>query len=170
VRRITGLVIPDLQVTYKLTDLDGLNVWYESRLLEVGVEDMQNLATTDIVDLMLNTRIPVDRLIDWIDQAFLYLRIAPKPERELLRGYGIRTATDLLDVYKAHRGMGDLLPAAANGNTPSRVAALVVSLGGERNLQHVQAWKRYAVERVAEPAAVPEPEPAPDAAPVPATT
>ena len=75
IRKPIGLVVDSLEPKHKLGDLDGLNIWYESRLLEVGVEDMQNLTTTDIVDLMLNTRIPVDRIVDWIDQAFLYLRV-----------------------------------------------------------------------------------------------
>ena len=55
-----------------------MNIWYESRLLEEGIEDMQNLATANIVDVMLRTRIPVDRLVDWIDQAYLYLHLWPE--------------------------------------------------------------------------------------------
>ena len=85
VRKPIGKVVDSLEPKHKLGDLDGLNIWYESRLLEVGVEDMQNLATTDIVDLMLNTRIPVDRMIDWIDQSLLYVRVTDERERAFLR-------------------------------------------------------------------------------------
>jgi len=147
--RIPGLFIPSLEPTYKLTDLDGLNVWYESRLLEVGIEDMENLATTDIVDLMLNTRIPVDRLIDWIDQGFLYLRVVEDAERKTLRRYGIRTSTDLLDVFadddRANE-MAQLLAEGEGGSKPSRLRSVVVALNGERNLQHVHAWRSFKVE------------------------
>jgi hypothetical protein len=65
-------VVPSLSSPYPLDQIDGLNVWYEARLLEEGIEDMQNLTTTNLVDVLLHTHVPVGRLIDWIDQAHLY--------------------------------------------------------------------------------------------------
>ncbi len=145
--RVAGVVVPALRPTYKLTDIDGLSVWYESRLLEVGVEDMQNLATTDVVDLMLNTRIPVDRLVDWIDQALLYLRVTDEAERETLRRYGIRSASDLLDVFADKQLAGEMeLLLNKDGEKPSRLRSLVVGLQHERNLQRVQAWKSFRID------------------------
>jgi hypothetical protein len=187
--KIPGVLVSSLEPTHKLTDLDGLNIWYESRLLEVGVEDMQHLATTDIVDLMLNTRIPVDRLVDWIDQALLYIRvdeatsnhtIAGKEvafvgDRTTLRKYGIRSATDLLDVLEdRERGQDFVGLLNHDDGLPSRMQALEIALQGERNLQYVQQWKRYVAKeevalRVGEGAPRPESEPEPPgAAPVPA--
>ncbi len=32
---------------------------------------MQNLTTMNLVDVILHTRVPAGRLVDWIDQAFL---------------------------------------------------------------------------------------------------
>jgi hypothetical protein len=188
IRKPIGLVVDSLESEHKLGDLDGLNIWYESRLLEVGVEDMQNLATTDIVDLMLNTSIPIDRIIDWLDQAFLYLRVVDQYERDLLRAYGIRTATDLsdaLEIGKPQPGLdrllnlslnvgqgGDGKPVLENGEPvddklPSRMLTLLATIKTERNLQHVQAWKAYpVVQPGAEVSASTERPPA--AAPVPA--
>ena len=82
-------VVPSLKQQYPLSDLDGLNIWYESRLLEEGIEDMQNLATANLVDLMLNTRIPVERLVDWVDQSLLYLHLRTEKDGEG-RGEGIQ--------------------------------------------------------------------------------
>ncbi len=156
VRKPVGLVVDSLEPKHKLGDLDGLNIWYESRLLEVGIEDIQNLTTTDIVDLMLNTRIPVDRIIDWIDQAFLYLRVVDQPSRDLLRSFGIRTATDLDDVLAVDTGsppLDRLLNIAttqqrpADDGLPSRMRAIRASIETERNMQHVRAWKAYTVDR-----------------------
>jgi hypothetical protein len=62
-----------LESDYPLYQLDGLNVWYEARLAEENIEDMQTLTTANIVDVILHTRVPVGRLIDWIDQSYLYL-------------------------------------------------------------------------------------------------
>ncbi len=37
------------------------------------MNNVEALAHHDVVDLMLATRIPVPRLVDWVDQAILYL-------------------------------------------------------------------------------------------------
>jgi hypothetical protein len=97
--------VPTLRNPYPLSDLDGLNVWYEARMLEEGIEDMQNLVTANIVDVLLHTKVPVGRLVDWMDQAHLYLLLDPSEDdgaknrvhkdRLRLRRLGIRTATDL---------------------------------------------------------------------------
>src|SRR4051812_49183367 len=78
-RRFFGLRrwVPTLRNPYPLSDLDGLNVWYEARMLEEGIEDMQNLVTANIVDVLLRTQVPVGRLGDWIDQAHLYVFLDP---------------------------------------------------------------------------------------------
>jgi hypothetical protein len=65
--------VPSLSPPYPLNQIDGLSVWYEARLLEEGIEDMQSLATANLVDVILHTRVPVGRLVDWVDQAHLYL-------------------------------------------------------------------------------------------------
>ncbi|MFI9411258.1 hypothetical protein [Nocardia gamkensis] len=67
--------VPQLTPHYPLNQLDGLNVWYESRLIEEGIEDMQSLVTANLVDVMLHTRVPLGRLVDWIDQAQLYFHL-----------------------------------------------------------------------------------------------
>ena len=65
--------VPSISPLYPLNQLDGMTIWYETRLLEAGIEDMQSLATANLVDLFLHTRVPIGRLIDWVDQAYLYL-------------------------------------------------------------------------------------------------
>ncbi|MFX0578274.1 hypothetical protein [Nocardia nepalensis] len=67
--------VPQLTPDYPLNQIDGLNVWYESRLVEEGIEDMQSLVTANLVDVILHTRVPLGRLMDWIDQAELYLHL-----------------------------------------------------------------------------------------------
>lgn len=179
--RVLRSTVRSLDTSYPLSDLDGLNVWNEARLLEVGVEDMQNLVTTNLVDVMLHTRIPMGRIVDWIDQAHLYLHLEPCRCREsadedaaagppppcsrtILRRYGIRTATDLEDVFRrtepgseADDGLG---PVRLNGmhdnalvealrwvldggdrSRPSATQAILKTFEGEPNLDHVRHWK-----------------------------
>jgi hypothetical protein len=104
--------LPSLSPRYPLSWLSGLNVWYEARLLEEGIEDLQNLTTANLVDVLLHTRVPVSRLVDWIDQAHLCLHFdgAEKSKREELpkdladlRKGGIRTATELIGAYPPDR-------------------------------------------------------------------
>jgi hypothetical protein len=73
--RALGQLVPPVTSDYPLDQLDGLNLWYEARLTEEGVEDMQNLTTMNLVDVILHTRVPPGRLVDWTDQAFLLLHL-----------------------------------------------------------------------------------------------
>lgn len=163
-------MVPVIEERYPLTDLDGLNIWWQARLVEEGVEDMQHLTTANLVELMLHTRMPVTRMVDWIDQAFLYLRVgehrsrrherqagAGVDERAQLRAHGIRTATDLLDVLdhaevdtEVRAVLTSLLHDEHDGY--QRLRCLRRSLDGEVNLRHVRTWKQAAwLERVTAP-------------------
>jgi hypothetical protein len=158
-------LVPSLRNDYPLSDLDGLSVWYEARLLELGIEDMENLATANLVDVVLHSRVPVSRLVDWVDQAHLYLHLEPKGSdagtRRILRRLGVRTATALEDVVRpCPEGQGTLVeglvPAEANqellndlrcalnrdGLTPSVTTSLLKTFENDPNLKHVRHWKR----------------------------
>jgi len=56
----------------------GINIWKEYRLEEEGIEDAQNLATADVIDLAVKTHYGLRTLIDWIDQAVLVVRLGEK--------------------------------------------------------------------------------------------
>ena len=157
-------VVPTLRTNYPLSDIDGLTVWYESRLLELGVEDAQNLATANLVDVLLHSRVPVPRLVDWVDQAILYLHLNPEPhrrdpkaapsDRARLRRLGIRSATTLEAAFSVGRS------APATGNDaelverlrwvlnespqsgPSVTETILKTLATEPNLEHVRRWKQ----------------------------
>ena len=165
-------VVPSLKNDYPLSDLDGLSVWYESRLLELGVEDLENLATANLVDVILHSRVPVGRLVDWIDQATLYLHLEPwgrsgeehrASSRYRLRRLGIRTATALEAAFRPSSsapatGSEDevLVPFVENaeliealrwalsekGSGPSVTQTLLKAFRIAPNLEHVRHWKR----------------------------
>ena len=119
--------VPTLDSRYPLSDLDGMNVWYEARLLEEGIEDVQNLVTASMVEVLLHTRVSVARLVDWHDQAQLFLHLRPRSEedkrrdhprsdggercehpRDALASIGVRSATAFLEAFPVsavnHRG------------------------------------------------------------------
>jgi hypothetical protein len=61
-----------------LSLIQGINYWHEIRLEEEGVENVQNLATCDLVELTIATRYNLRTLIDWVDQAILVHRMGQK--------------------------------------------------------------------------------------------
>lgn len=145
VAKALGRAVPSLKAKYPLSQIDGLNLFYQSRLLEEGIEDMQNLATADFVDLLLQTRIPIGRLVDWIDQTHLYIRMAPKSNddetetehpRGVLRRYGVRCATDLEMAF----GDADA-PAEVTTAVPG-LEFVLKTLRQEPNMAHVRSWKQ----------------------------
>jgi hypothetical protein len=150
-------MIPDLGSDYPLSELDGMNIWYEARLMEVGIENMQNLVTANLTDVLLSTHVPVARLVDWVDQSILYLHLpaVTKPNekgaRSRLRLHGIRAATDLQDVIAfAHRhkneqlqkAVDELLQSLPDANPASITKLLEASFAREPNLYHVTRWKK----------------------------
>jgi uncharacterized membrane protein len=147
-----GFFIPSLSSQLPISDLDGLTVWHEARLEEEDVENVPNMATADLVDLMLQTRFSPDRIIDWVDQAILFTHIGPEKTangepgvRKRLREQGIRTATSLVEVYRKAHEAGDveafekILPAGDSGRTPIRGLADAVQTNP--NFRIIWIWR-----------------------------
>jgi len=61
-----------------LTRISGINFWIERRLREGGIENVQNLATSDVINLAVKTQYNVRTLLDWVDQAVLLDRLDEK--------------------------------------------------------------------------------------------
>jgi hypothetical protein len=154
-------VLPSLYERAPLTDLEGIDVYDRSRLEDEGVTNIEALAHSDLVELMLQTRIPAARLVDWVDQAILYLHLGlydevdPEgPAHELrtrLRQHGIRTATGLLQAYRTageRAGNGPLeLSEALAGPTGSdppgapKLQVIVDALSEEEWLDNIVHWR-----------------------------
>ena len=121
VGKVTGRFRGGLEPPFSLSQLDGMDIWSESRLVEVGIEDVQHLATAHLVDVILGARIPTQRIVDWVDQSLLLLRTGLPRIDNLkepttyadLRALSVRTSTDLLEL------VGKLgLDLAPNGPWP----------------------------------------------------
>lgn len=65
-------------VDLPLSLIVGVNFWHEYRLEEEGIENVQNLATCDLIDLAVTTRYTLRTLLDWVDQAILIHRMGNK--------------------------------------------------------------------------------------------
>ena len=67
-KKVAGLVVPSMISQLPVSDLDGLTVWHEARLEEEDIENIPNMATADLVELLLNTRLPPERIYYRLDR------------------------------------------------------------------------------------------------------
>jgi hypothetical protein len=155
VKKVTGNVItlPSFHSQMPISDLDGLTVWHEARLEEEDIENVANMATADLVELMLNTRFSPERIVDWVDQAILYTELGPEQEkdpavspRHKLRSHGIRTASSFVEACQKSKSHGDrsTFEAILPGEGRSRIRSLVDTISTNTNLELIQAWRGLA--------------------------
>lgn len=152
-KKISGAakVVPSLETKLPISDLDGLTVWHEARLEEEDIENIPNMATADLVELMVNTRFPPDRIVDWVDQAILYTHLGPEQgedaaesPRRKLRAHGIRSAHSLVKAYEDSQTRNDQagLEKILDGTARSPVRSLVDTVATNPNLQLIQIWRQ----------------------------
>jgi hypothetical protein len=144
-----------LEEQLPLTQLEGLDLYDRSRLIDEGVPNIEALAHHDLVDLLLETRIPVGRLVDWVDQSILRLHLIDSSLdedtegerlRTGLRGLGIRTATDLLQAAGNHPHRRVLVttfarPGDSARAAGSRLALFVAAIRDDEWMSHLQTWR-----------------------------
>jgi hypothetical protein len=140
-----------------LTRLEGIDLYDRARLAEEGVANLDNLAHGDLVDLMLNTSIPTPQLVEWVDQAMLYLRVHNNPGDpdeqnpdklwHELRAMGVRRASDLIDERGDLRLQIVHLAQAQgrDGAFEARLRVLVDLLRGDEWFDNVRHWRRSEI-------------------------
>jgi hypothetical protein len=127
-------------------------VWHEARLEEEDIENIPNMATADIVSLLVCTRIPADRIVDWIDQAILLTYLGPNQSyesnlnnpRQQLASHGIRMASALLASASSSisRGEFDSFAALVTDEAGGSVMpTLLSSIQTNSNLSLVLRWR-----------------------------
>jgi hypothetical protein len=130
----------ELRVRSPLSKLDEVDVYERARLEEEGITSIQALARHDLVDLILSSRIPVPRLIDWIDQAILHQHV-PTATLTALRERGIRSATDYLQVCDNDAALAEL---KASMTLPGfRPTLLQAVLKGDEWLSYIENWRGH---------------------------
>jgi len=141
-----------------LTKLEGIDLYDRSRLEDEGVNNIEALAHADLVNLMLRTRIPVPQLVDWVDQAILYLHSYHPPadgeSRRLLdalREAGIRTASDLEAAKEAadkrdRTAFYDRFEVGGSSNPPT-VEILLDTFKAEEWLKEIKTWHSREAEK-----------------------
>ena len=158
--------VPSLEERHPLTKLDGVDLYERARLEQEGITNVEALAHHNLFDLMLRTRIPARRLVDWTDQAVLYLHAGAGGEKEGERRsaaletfgeFGIRTATDLETAFSAAAKReeqdtvlrlldGDGVPG--QGVRPHRVRVILDVIQDDESMTNLRFWRDYEQRRV----------------------
>jgi hypothetical protein len=106
--------------TLPLSMLEGINAFHGIRLSEVGIDNAQNLAEANLIDLILKTPYQPSILLDWIGQAKLYVHFGS--DLDNLRRMGIRTIFDFRTVCAVEERRAQI---AAEAGVSSLKVALV---------------------------------------------
>jgi hypothetical protein len=116
----------------RVTELEGIDSWTEARLAEEGIDNVQALASAPLQRLVLRTHFTTPRLVDWVDQALLYIHTANWPVQQM---DGTITAVDTAQVPKnadeaslAQDGRSDLFRALRYAGV--RTATDLLGAGG----------------------------------------
>ena len=146
IRRFTS----EIEEPVPLKNLEGIDLYDRARLLDEGIANIEALANHDLIDLLLETRIPAARLIDWLDQAILHLHARLSPElHSALRRAGIRTASDLVTVDGKHRGaLISTLGRSMNAEEDELakvLEVLVASLRDDEWMDYIHNWRTGSV-------------------------
>lgn len=84
-----------------LSMIDGISEWHESRLRDVGIDNIDNICTVEIRELLFNTAFGAQEVVAWIDQALLLMYLDPS-EIESFRRAKVRMISDF------HKKWGDI--------------------------------------------------------------
>ena len=134
----------DSESSLPLERLDGINVYHQTRLMDEGIENVENLAHADIIELMLATRIPLSTLVDWIDQAILLIHVKEAADMKKVRSYGIRTATDLESACREVKRRGEegsflgLLGPEKPAAGPPRLRSILDALADDQWMSYLR--------------------------------
>ncbi|HZM38695.1 MAG TPA: hypothetical protein VFB94_06255 [Acidimicrobiales bacterium] len=157
-----------------LTQIDGIDMYESVRLESEGITDIPTLATTDLVSMMVDTRLPVERLIDWSDQAMLMM-LVPEPDEGLddsgdgtgetaargeagkpasrvkaLQHVGIRTASSVLAAAYASKDSG-LHKQATSVLGEDLLESLAQQIANEPSTQRICHWRETEQKDLCEP-------------------
>jgi hypothetical protein len=134
--KIPGLAAEEAAPKLKL--LQGLAPENEERLKELGVQTVQQLAYADPLRLLLGSNLSAKILIDWMDQALLYIYLGEKTSE--LRSRGIRGSIETAMLWEEQeRNVTIPLLSKCVGLTPEEFAHLTKTIHDDT--QVMMLWR-----------------------------
>ncbi len=151
-----------------LEQIDGVSFWQAERLVEEGIDSIEDLATKEIPGLLINIRsVDASTLLSWVDKALLIDKVGLN-RIELFSGAFIESATDFYDrchldsdIGKSLSEISKTIEEARNDTqdqdgriTSKRLQNLLTSLEGPNLKFLIEYWKnadpRIVLEKMTE--------------------
>ena len=89
-----------------LYNIEGISLQHKERLEEIGIDNAQNLATSSLTQLLIETPFEARQLLDWIGQAKLLCYV--KGDIDKFRSVGIRSIFDLHKGQKSREAIMEI--------------------------------------------------------------
>ena len=131
----------DIGRSLPLDLIDGIDPTIKFRLNELDISDVQNLATTNPIELYVESPYGLVEIIDWIAQAQLLTELGPKPFLEA-RTTGIRDMSAFLSLGRSDAGRKLLRPflVAEQAAEDEVLQAKFESLARKCHVRHLEVW------------------------------
>ena len=126
--------------SFPLDLVDGIDPSIGFRLSELDFGDVQNLATANPIELLVETPYSFGQIIDWMAQAQLLAELGP--QRFLsARNQGIRDIAAFLDLGRTEAGRTLLRPLLSASDEPDDVLrARIDSIAGKLHVRQLEHW------------------------------
>jgi hypothetical protein len=135
--------------------VDGIDSYIKFRLGEYEIEDIENLALANPIQLFIETPYPLRKIIDWVGQAKLLIEVDSAKISEL-RNLNVRTSLDFLTFGETEDGKrilgGFLHPMQASDSDGNKI--MNERLRTFRDKAHVKALQEI-IEIIRAPRALP---------------
>jgi hypothetical protein len=128
-----------------LSVIDGISQFHETRLRDEGIDNVQNLASVKIDDLLLNTRFNAQQVLEWIDQAILHTYIDSGTIQSFRRG-GVRKVSDFQDLWRPYQNKETVDDSARQAraqqlqSTPDHLDALYTATLTGPNMAYIENY------------------------------
>lgn len=120
--------------------IDGVDTYIKFRLGEYEIEDIQNLALANPIQIFIETPYPLLEILDWIGQAQLMLEVEV-PKILDLRKLNIRTSIDFLIFSKCPGGkeiLGNLLYPTSTGASSDALQPMLATFAAKVHVKRLE--------------------------------
>lgn len=128
-----------------LSVIDGISQFHETRLRDEGIDNVQNLASVKIDELLLRTRFNAQQVLEWVDQAILHSYVDQGTMQSFRRG-GVRKISDFHDLWGPYHNKKTVDDSARQAraqqlqSTPDHLDALYITTANGPNMAYIENY------------------------------